>query len=109
MSTIAIRSEQGRAPDQKYRAIAGGRQYFGSTMGQALDALTAEWGDSVREAVILIQRFEPDEFFTEAQQLRKQRLMARRARLTPEERVELEGILDAELDATIARTERLGS
>jgi hypothetical protein len=76
-------------------------------MGQALDALTADWGDAVPEAAIIIQKFEPDEFFTEAQQHRKQELMARRKKLSPAERAELEAILDAELDATVARTDRL--
>jgi hypothetical protein len=107
MSTISIQAEHSRGPNRRYRAIAGGRQYFGSTMGQALDALTADWGDSVRETAIIIQRFEPDEFFTEAQQLRKSELMARRAKLSPAERAELEAILDAELDATVARTDHL--
>jgi hypothetical protein len=107
MSTVTIQTEQSPRPKHRYRAIAGGRQYFGSTMGQALDALTADWGDSVREAAILIQRFEPDEFFTEAQQLRKRELMARRAKMSPAERAELETILNAELDATVARTDQI--
>jgi hypothetical protein len=36
-----------------------------------------------------------------------QELLARRATLTAEERRELEALIDAELDATIARTEGL--
>ena len=76
-------------------------------MGQALDALTADWGDTVREAAILIQRLDPDDYFTEAQQLRKAELMAHRTKLSPAERAELEAILDAELDATVARTDQL--
>jgi len=36
-----------------------------------------------------------------------QELLARRATLTAEERTKLEAIIDAELDATVARTESL--
>jgi hypothetical protein len=36
-----------------------------------------------------------------------QELLARRATLTAEERAELEALIDAELDATVARTEDL--
>jgi hypothetical protein len=107
LSTISIQPENSRAPKHRYRAVAGGRQYFGATMGQALDALTADWGDSVRETAILIQRFEPDAFFTEEQQFRKEELVARRAKLSSAERAELEVLLDDELDATVARTDRL--
>jgi hypothetical protein len=74
-------------------------------MGEALDALTAEWGDSVQETVVLIQRFQPDQYFTQAQYERMRKLLARRSTLTPEERTELEALVDAEVDATVARTE----
>ena len=106
MSTISIHRQKG-GNKGIFRAAATGRQCFGATMGQALDALTADWGDSVREAAIIIERLEPDEFFTEAQQTRKSELMARRTKLSEAERSELEAKLDAELDATIARTDRL--
>jgi hypothetical protein len=76
-------------------------------MGEALDALAAEWGDDLQEAAVLIQRFEPDRYFTQAQHDRMQDLLARRATLTPQERGELEALIDAELDATIARTDPL--
>jgi hypothetical protein len=37
---------------------------------------------------------------------RMQALLARRSTLTPEERTELETLIDAEVDAMVARTER---
>jgi hypothetical protein len=74
-------------------------------MGEALDALTAEWGDSIQETVVLIQRFQPDQYFTQAQHDRLQALFARRSTLTPDERTELEALIDAEVAATIVRTE----
>jgi regulator of protease activity HflC (stomatin/prohibitin superfamily) len=76
-------------------------------MGEALDALTADWGDDVQETTVLIQRIQPDSFFTDAQYSRMQELLARRATLTAEERAELEALVDAELDATVARTDCL--
>ena len=105
MTSIAIRTDQKETGERQFRAIAGDRQSLGRTMGEALDALTAEWGDSIQETVVLIQRFQPDRYFTQAQCDRMQVLLARRPTLTPEERTELEALIDAEVDATIARTE----
>jgi hypothetical protein len=76
-------------------------------MGEALDALTADWGEEVRETAVLIQRFQPDSHFSQAQYDRMKELLGRRPDLTPEERVELEKLIDAELDATVARTDAL--
>ena len=109
MASVSIQSEMTSSSEKRYRATAGNRQSVGSTMGQALDALTADWGDDIKETAILIQRFEPDEFFTAAQQQRKLELLSRRANLSSEERTELEDLLDAELDATVARTGSLVS
>ena len=74
-------------------------------MGEALDALTADWGDNIQETAVLIQRFQPDAYFTTAQYDRMQELLARCTTLTAAERAELETLIDAELDATVARTE----
>ncbi len=106
MSSIAIRTDQKETGERRFRAIAGDRQSLGRTMGEALDALTAEWGDSIQETVVLIHRFQPDQYFTQAQYDRMQDLLDRRSALTPEERRELEALIDAEVDATVARTER---
>lgn len=108
MTAIAIRTEENETGEPRFRAIAGSRQSLGRTMGEALDALTAAWGDSVQETVVLIHRFQPDQYFTQAQYDRMQDLLARRTALTPEERAELEALLDAEVDATVARTEHRG-
>lgn len=107
MTAIAIRTEESDSGKPRFRAIAGNRQSVGRTMGEALDALTADWGDGVQEAAVLIQRFQPDQYFTAAQYDRMQELLARRAALAAEERAELEALLDAELEATIARTDQL--
>lgn len=107
MTAITIHAENEASGKPRFRAIAGDRQTVGRTMGEALDALTAEWGDDIEQTAVLIQRFRPDPYFTEAQHARMQELLARRAELTVPERAELEVLVDAELDATIARTESL--
>ena len=107
MPSIAIRTENSDVGTPQFRAVAGNRQSVGRTMGEALDALTADWGDDIQETAVFIQRFQPDAYFTAAQCCRMQELLARRATLTAEERAELETLIDTELDATIARTESL--
>lgn len=106
MTAIAIRADQPETTERRFRAIAGDRQSVGRTMGEALDALTTEWGDSMQETVVLIQRFQPDQYFTQAQHERMQVLLARRPALTLEERTELEALIDAEVDATVTRAKR---
>src|SRR5260370_37882458 len=107
MASIAIHPEPGERGEPRFRAIAGDHQSVGRTMGEALDALTADWGDDVPETAVLIQRFQPDPYFTQAQHNRMQELLSRRASLTPAERTELDARIDADLAATIAPTDRL--
>lgn len=107
MSAITIRTENNAVGDPRFRAIAGSRQSIGRTMGEALDALTADWGDDIQETAVFIQHLQPDAYFTAAQYCRMQELLARRAALTAEERAELETLIDTELAATVARTESL--
>src|SRR5438876_8928680 len=107
MVSIAIHTEESERGEPRFRAIAGNRQSVGRTMGEALDALTADWGDEIQETTVLIQRFQPDSYFTAAQYSRMQELLARRSSLAQEERAELEALIDAELEATIARTDSL--
>ena len=107
MTGVVIRTEESEPGKPRFRAIAGDRQSVGRTMGEALDALTADWGNDIQETAVLIQRFHPDSYFTAAQYDRMQELLAHRASLTAEERVEIEALIDAELEATVARTDRL--
>ncbi len=107
MTSIAIRTENSQAGTPRFRAVAGNRQSIGRTMGEALDALTADWHDDIQETAVFIQRLQPDAYFTAAQYHRMQELLTRRATLTAQERVELQTLIDAELDATVARTESL--
>ena len=82
MSAVVIRTEDAGSGEIRFRAIAGTRERVGRTMGEALDALTADWGDDVQETAVLIQRFKPDRYFTEAQYRRMQELLARRTTLS---------------------------
>ena len=107
MTSIAVRPERGEGGEPRFRAIAGDRQSVGKTMGEALDALVAGWADDAQETAVLIQRFRPDRYFTEAQHQRMQDLLDRRVTLTAAERTELEALIAAELEATVARTEAL--
>ena len=107
MSAIGMRVEHSAEGIPQFRAIAGQRHGVGRTMGEALDALTAAWGDDFQETAVFIQRLQPDAYFTAAQYTRMQELLARRATLTAAERVELERLIEAELAAPIARTESL--
>jgi hypothetical protein len=103
ISIISVPREEG----DQFCAVSGTHQSFGRTMGEALDALTREIGSIGSAALILIQKREPDQFFTLEQHERMQELLARREALSHEERAELESLVDAELDATVARTNAL--
>ena len=85
MPSITMRTEHNEADASRFRAVAGSHQAVGRTMGAALDALTADWGDDIQETAVFIQRFQPDAYFTAAQYCRMQELLARRATLTAEE------------------------
>ncbi|MGB3266364.1 MAG: hypothetical protein WBA89_20685 [Microcoleus sp.] len=114
MTTVAILPVLNTNGEKSYRAIAGDRQSVGKTAGQALDALTSLLGETDFSALIVIQRFNPDELFTIQQQKRLSELMNlwRTARdrgqtLSPQQQAELESLVEAELKAATIRTEVL--
>ncbi len=111
MTTVAIVPVFNATGEKSYRAIAGDRQSVGRTAGQALDALTALLGETDFSALIVIQSFNPDDFFTVQQQKRLSELMNlwRTARdrgqsLSPKQQAELESLVEAELKAATVRT-----
>ena len=107
MNTISIVPDGDEQDSGQFRAVSGSLQSVGRTMGEALDALAAQIPDTDASALILIQQRRPDPFFTAEQYQRMRDLMARRDTLTSAERVELEALVDAELDGTVARTDAL--
>lgn len=113
MTTVAILPVSDANGDKLYRAVAGDKQSTGKTAGEALDALTAQLeGDEL--GILIIQNFHPDWFFSAKQQQRLSELMNlwRIARdqgqtLAPQQQIELDSLVEAELKAATARTAAL--
>jgi len=117
MSTIEIIQERPSFEGPIYRALCRDRQAVGNTPGAALDAMerlvaaNSENGDGT---VVIVQRFRPDAFFTNQQQARLQELMNRfhkasetNQELAPNDRQELETLVDAEWHAAIKRADTI--
>ncbi|GCL35222.1 MAG: hypothetical protein ACKO9I_12585 [Sphaerospermopsis kisseleviana] len=111
MTTVAILPISNASGEVCYRAIAGDKQCVGKTAGQALDALTTQLGKVEFRAILVIDNFHPDQFFTSEQQQRLSELMNmwRTARdqgqiLSPEIQMELDNLVNLELNAATART-----
>ena len=114
MTTVAILPVFNASGEKSYRAVAGDRESVGQTAGQALDALTALLGEINFSALIVIQSFNPDEFFTVQQQKRLSELMNlwRTARdrgqtLSSTQQAELQSLVEVELKAATLRTSAL--
>ena len=111
MTTIAIVPEHA-GNGTTWHALAGGKKSTGRTAGEALDALTTQLSEDETSTLVIVQRLRPDRFFTAEQRQRLARLMAhwRMARdannkLSADERVELEALVEAELDGATRRAE----
>ena len=114
MTTVAILPISDPNGEKAYRAIAGDKCSVGKTAGQALDALTAQLDEIEFSALLVIQSFRPDSFFSAEQQERLSELMHlwRSARnqgqeLLPEQQAELDNLVEIELQAATARTSAL--
>ncbi len=97
-----------------YHARSGDKQSVGATAGAALDALTAQLQGTGSSTVVILQKMQPDEFFTASQQQRLGDLMDewRKQRdsghALPDQRQQaLEALVEAELLATIERANKL--
>lgn len=114
MTTITIIPDNPQASPKQFRAVAGDVQSVGTTAGQALDALTAQLGETQETTLIVVQPMRPDAFFTADQQQRLAELMDRwRAardggtKLPAQEQVELDALIEAELRAASERATAL--
>jgi hypothetical protein len=114
MTTVAILPVSDADGEKLYRAVAGDKQSTGKTAGEALDALTAQLEGDEFSTLLIIQSFRPDWFFSAQQQQRLSELMNlwRIAReqgqtLTPQQQIELDSLVEAELKAATARTAAL--
>ena len=113
MTTVTITPEKLDTGKSIWRAIIGDKQSIGETAGEALDALTSQLNESENSSVVIVKRWQPDRFFTAAQQQRLNELMTtwRAARddgnsLPPEEQTELENLVNAELLAAAERAKQ---
>jgi hypothetical protein len=87
---------------------------LGKTAGEALDALTSQLDEDTSSTLVLVQRLQPDQFFTAEQQMRLEELMTRWRtardsghKLPPDEQAELEALVDAQLEGSAKRAEAL--
>lgn len=112
LQTIEIFQESDTRKKEKYRAIHGMQQAEGKTPGKALDSLERLLADKEGEtgSLIILQRFQPDAFFSKPQQERLKVLMNQfheginaEVALSQEDRAELEQLIDVEWMAAIAR------
>jgi len=110
MTTVAILPVPTDHGGVSYRAVAGDKQSEGKTAGEALDALTSQLSKDEMGTLIIVQNFQPDRFFGEAERERLAELMAhwRMARdsgspFPAEEQAELDALVEAELRATEER------
>ena len=90
-----------------FHAMAGKKESYGKTVGQAIDAITEQLENGDTDTLVIVQRFQPDEFFSAVQQKRLSHLMKkmREARdagksLSEADQIELEGLIDAELEGS---------
>lgn len=107
MTAITIYQKANEASSPRFLAVAGSHQSAGNTPGEALDLLLTQEGNTIDSSLIFIQRYALDFYFTQAQHDRMKELLERRLSLTPVENEELDTLIDAELDATVARTKPL--
>lgn len=97
-----------------FQAVAGEKESFGKTVGQAIDALTQQLENGDTDTLVIVQRFQPDEFFSADQQKRLGHLMQKMRdardlgkRLPQEEWTELESLVEAELEGSARRAEKI--
>ena len=115
MTKVAIHSEQTATGSLSFRAVAGDKQSTGRTAGEALDGIVSQLPqDDGGGTLVIVQRFQPDRFFTAAQQQRLGELMDRwrAARdtgnsLPAAEQAELEALVEAELRASADRADAM--
>jgi hypothetical protein len=116
MQTIEILPDTTTANPQ-YRATCGTHHATGQTPGQALDRLEAaldSTSTATGETLVILQRFRPDDLFSQVQQQRLRELMDQfhvaidqGTQLPPSIQTELESLVEAELEANIQRSQRL--
>lgn len=92
----------------RFRATTGPQEAFGATPQEAVTALVQQVPADAFSPIAIWPYNLGDAYFSDAQQARLQQLKGHRGNLTPEGYAELEGLIEASLEATIrlARTTR---
>jgi hypothetical protein len=97
-----------------YHAVAGDKQSYGGTAGEALDALTPQLSEDERATIVIVQSFRPDRFFGAEKQGRMVELMEqwREAQdagtsLPDSMQAELDALIEEEIRASARRTAAL--
>lgn len=90
----------------EFRAVAETSQGFGKTPQEALAALMECLNGEASAPIVISLYNKGDTFFTESQQTRLRELKGRQA-LSTAEQAELEALVAASFDATIARTQAI--
>jgi hypothetical protein len=111
MTRVTILPVSGASDEKSYYAVAGDKQSFGQTAGEALDALTEQLAEDETNTLVIVQNLRPDTFFTAAQQQQLAELMERwrlardqNQSLSADEQSALDRLIEAELLASAART-----
>ncbi|RIK26812.1 MAG: hypothetical protein DCC55_39750 [Chloroflexi bacterium] len=114
MTRITILPVPTTSGKPSYFAVAGDKQSFGNSAGEALDALTEQLAEEQGSTLVIVQHWQPDAFFgmVERQQLEDLMSRWRLARdqnqsLSAAEQRALEALIEAELHASAARTEAM--
>ncbi len=89
----------------EFRATAGTIQAFGRTPQEALAVLMQRLSGTASVPIVIWPYNRGDAFFTEERQARLQDLKQRQQALTADEREELEELLAAAFEATVAQTQ----
>ena len=79
VSILPISSPDG---ETLYQAVAGKLISLRKTAGQALDALTAQLDNPESSTVLVLQSFQPDQFFNVTQQAQLTELIAQQQQLS---------------------------
>lgn len=114
MTTIAILPESAGASGTTWRAVAGEKESSGRTAGEALDGLTMQLSDAETSTLVIVQRLQPDNFFTGEQRQRLELLIARwqeardgNTALPSTDQSELEALVETELMSATKRAEAI--
>lgn len=107
MTKVAILPVPASQGGVRYQAVSGQKRSEGRTVGEALDALTDQFSEDSPGTLVIVQKFQADQFFNAEQQRRLAELMDRwrAARdqgmdLVSSEQSELEALIDLELQSS---------